>query len=286
MLLSHEMPLWMLREGWDETWNDFSYGLVHLFEENKEYFNHYVEMLDEGRMVILDNSIFELGTAFEASAFAKWANALLAATKTISPNLYYVIPDVLNDTEATINNAVNFLSNHNIAGAKPMAVAQGQTQEELTRCFVVLRNLGIKLIGVPYDSKAYLKMIPQSVFADTEVRRYVHGRQLFIEYLVHTDYINLAHDTKIHLLGIALPQEYAYYTKEHPALSKFVYSGDTSNPIVHGLLGIKYGADGLDTKNSMKLAHMLNSPKDTDTIPNVIYNLNKFRTLANLPLRG
>ena len=44
--------------------------LVHLFEEDQEYFNQFEEAINKGREVILDNSIFELEEAFDAVKFA------------------------------------------------------------------------------------------------------------------------------------------------------------------------------------------------------------------------
>ena len=53
---------------------------------------------------------------------------------------------------------------------------------------------------------------------------------------------------RVHLLGGALPQEFGYYA-DFP----FIESVDTSNPIIHGLQGVKYNSLGLLTKSSTKI---------------------------------
>ena len=64
MLISHEVPISILQES--RKFNDYDYALVHLFETEPEYYDYFVDSLKQGRKVILDNSIFELGTAFDS----------------------------------------------------------------------------------------------------------------------------------------------------------------------------------------------------------------------------
>ena len=63
MLVSHESPISILEES--KQYNDYDYALVHLFETQPEYLNFFKRSLAAGREVLLDNSIFELGKAFE-----------------------------------------------------------------------------------------------------------------------------------------------------------------------------------------------------------------------------
>ena len=48
---------------------------------------------------------------------------------------------------------------------------------------------------------------------------------------------------------------------------KWLYSMDTSNPVVHGLLGCSYnGYEGLTTKDSIKLYTMINQERPDNII--------------------
>jgi len=65
--IAHESPKSIFNEV--QKYTDYDYALVHLFEEDKEYFNQFKEAIKNGREVILDNSIFELEEAFDADKF-------------------------------------------------------------------------------------------------------------------------------------------------------------------------------------------------------------------------
>ena len=98
MLISHESPISMLETS--RSYNDYDYALVHLFKEHPEYFNFFVDSLKMGRHVLLDNSIFELGTAYEPDEFAYWVTRLKPTE--------YIVPDVLENTDETIQSFIKF----------------------------------------------------------------------------------------------------------------------------------------------------------------------------------
>ena len=95
MKISHESPLALLDQS--RYYNDYDYALVHLFESEPTYLQFFKDSLAQGRKVILDNSIFELGTAFDTVKFLHWIRDLKPTE--------YIIPDVLEDALGTINNA-------------------------------------------------------------------------------------------------------------------------------------------------------------------------------------
>ena len=76
---------------------------------------------------------------------------------------------------------------------------------------------------------------------------------------------------RIHLLGCALPQEFGYYC-DFP----FIESIDTSNPVIHGLEGVKYNSLGLLTKSSTKI-DQINQPINTEVLYNINHNLIRFK---------
>ena len=121
MKIAHEAPLSIFDQVQELT--DYDYALVHLFEENDDYYNKFVEARDKGREIILDNSIFELGTAWDSDRFAYWVEKL-------KPD-WYIVPDVLDNKDATIDSFDAFVEKYPDLPGKRIAVAQGTTYEEL-----------------------------------------------------------------------------------------------------------------------------------------------------------
>lgn len=78
-------------------------------------------------------------------------------------------------------------------------------------------------------------------------------------------------DSKIHMLGCFVPQEYKAY-KDIPE----IVSGDTSNPIVHGICGVRYEDNGLRTKIPTKLADLITYHPDENLV-DIRHNIRKFR---------
>ena len=61
----------------------------------------------------------------------------------------------------------------------------------------------------------------------------------------------------------------------------WIESLDTSNPIVHGLLGIKYEHSGLQTKQSIKLIELLDSEISRQQLYDITHNITHFRNYVN-----
>ena len=64
--IAHEAPLSIMNKV--QSMTDYDYALVHLFEDpdiGGDYFEFFIDALvNKGREVILDNSVFELGLDF------------------------------------------------------------------------------------------------------------------------------------------------------------------------------------------------------------------------------
>ena len=118
--IAHESPKSIFNEV--QKYTDYDYALVHLFEEDKEYFNQFKEAIKNGREVILDNSIFELEEAFDADKFIHWVNELRAE--------WYIVPDALEDTKKTMSQMADWnLRYADVAYGKKIGVVQGKTYE-------------------------------------------------------------------------------------------------------------------------------------------------------------
>ena len=128
MKIAHEAPLSIFDKV--QALTDYDYALVHLFEENEVYYNKFVEAQNKGRETILDNSIFELGKAWNSDRFAYWVEKLKPT--------WYIVPDVLDNSKETIKSFENFIKKYPNLPGKRIAVAQGSTYNELVECYEYL----------------------------------------------------------------------------------------------------------------------------------------------------
>ena len=95
------------------------------------------------------------------------------------------------------------------------------------------------------------------------------GRIMTISKMYKNNIINK--NDRVHLLGCALPQEFGYYA-DFP----FIESVDTSNPIIHGLQGVKYNSLGLLTKSSTKI-DQIEEEITTERLYDINHNLSRFK---------
>ena len=246
-----------------QKYTDYDYALVHLFEEDPEYLQQFKEAVSKGREVILDNSIFELEEAFDADKFAKWVEELRPT--------WYIIPDALEDVTKTCTQAEMWRINHSNVPGKSIGVIQGKTYEEIVQCYEFMdKDMDVDMIAISFDYSYYTKSVPHP----NKYVSWMLGRVKLLGDLLRDGVINK--DKPHHLLGCGLPQEFSFY--KH-ADYDFIYSLDTSNPVVHGIKGITYGSDGLWSKESQKLFEMINQEvEDTNMILN---NIQKFRWFTN-----
>lgn len=260
MKISHECP----NSIFDKVQNliDYDYALVHLYLENEEYRNHFLEAKAKGREIILDNSIFELGTAFDPFKYAE-------VIKELKPT-YYIIPDVLENAKETQLNYVKFIDTFKDLPGKRIGVLQGKTYQELVDCYKHFLRFRVDKIGISFDYSYYEKCFPLNM----KLEAWMKGRQMFIKQLQEESFFRP--EIPIHLLGCSLPQEFKYYQT-----MEFIDSVDTSNPVVHGLKGVIYEDFGLDKKESQKLFTLINSEVDSEQIENIEYNIQLFKKFCN-----
>lgn len=262
MKISHESPIVMLEPS--RKYNDYDYALVHLFEKEPEYYNFFVNSVKDGRHVLLDNSIFELGHSFDPDAFAYWINELRPTE--------YIIPDVLEDAKGTMDNAAEFVSKNPYLPGLKIAVVQGKNYSELAQCYRYLdKFVDVDKIAISFDYSYYLEVCPHP----NKWIGYAMGRVQTLIKLLNDGIINT--DKPHHLLGCALPIEFMYYRKGFD----WIETIDTSSPIVHGLLDIKYDHCGLLDKQSIKLVDLLHSVPTLSQIKCIDHNIEIFRSFVN-----
>jgi hypothetical protein len=259
--IAHEAPKSLFDEVNKAT--DYSYALVHLLEEDKEYLDQFKEALRKGREVILDNSIFELEEAFDADSFAKWI-------KKLRPE-WYIIPDALENAEKTMRQAEKWYKDHGDVPGKSIGVVQGRSYREIRDCYEFMDKFtDVDMIAISFDYSYYSKSFPHP----NKYVSWMLGRVKLLGDLLKNGVLN--EDKPHHLLGCSLPQEGMYY-RNYP----WIYSMDTSNPVVHAIKNIKYGETGLWSKESQKLFTLINTPLAEISNELVKGNIKKFRTFWN-----
>lgn len=271
MKVSHETPVSLLE--YSKTYNDFDYCLVHLLHENVgspqqlDYYSFYkFGRTLHNREVLLDNSIFELGKAFDPVQFHK-------SVLDIEPNMY-IVPDVLEDMQGTVHSFEEFGDKRNdIKDAfqtKAIGAIQGKNWHELQECYKYMSE-NADMIAISFDF-SYYHITGEG---ENPLERWCSGRQRFITDLMNTgiwDW-NKPH----HLLGCSLAKEFRYYVDND--ISNIV-SCDTSNPIVAAIHGLKYDADyGLTTKPSTKLADLIAHEFTIDQLELLKYNTSMFKKI-------
>ena len=263
MKISHESPLCLLDRS--RNYNDYDYALVHLFETEPTYYQFFKDSLAQGRTVLLDNSIFELGTAFDSERYAHWIKELQPTE--------YIIPDVLESALGTMDNALDWKEKYSDLPGKTIGVVQGKSYEDLVQCYDYLDNvIGVDKIAISFDYSYYLEVCPHP----NKWMGYALGRVQTLTRLLNDGVINTKKPH--HLLGCALPIEFMFYREGF----KWLDSLDTSNPIVHALLDFGYEPGGLVSKKSIKLIELLNTPEPSvATMHTINHNIKYFRSYVH-----
>ena len=261
--IAHESPKSIFEEV--QRFTDYDYALVHLFEEDEEYLEQFRNAVRKGREVILDNSIFELEEAFDADKFANWV-------KKLRPT-WYIIPDALEDAAKTCTQAELWRIKHNDVPGKSIGVIQGKTYQEIVECYNFMnKDMNVDMIAISFDYSYYTKSVPHP----NKYVSWMLGRVKLLGDLLRDGVIN--ENKPHHLLGCGLPQEFQYY--KH-ADYNWLYSLDTSNPVVHGIKGISYKDQGLWSKESQKLFELINSEIDARQLDTIKNNMQKFKWFTN-----
>ena len=261
--IAHEAPIDIFEEV--QRLTDYDYALVHLLEQNPRYRDTFERAVKKGREVILDNSIFELEEAFEADRFALWVERLKPT--------WYIIPDALENAEKTMEQAANWIKNYSEVPGKRIGVVQGKTYQEIKDCYRAMNELAkVDMIAISFDYSYYR----DSVSHPNKYVSWMLGRVKLLGDLLRDNIINK--DKPHHLLGCGLPQEFMLYRESN---YDWIYSLDTSNPVVHGIKGISYRSEGLWSKESQKLFELINSDINEDQLNIIKNNIQKFRWITN-----
>lgn len=259
MKIAHEAPISILKDVQAVT--DYDYALVHLFETHPEYYEFFYNARHVlNRQVLLDNSAFELSAAYGGVKFAEWIEKL-------SPS-YYVIPDKLEDTSATISQYEQFVVDFSKLPGLKIGVVQGKTFSELLECYKFMSDKA-DYIAISFDM-SYYEYIG---IGETKLMRQMTGRQRFVKDLISCGVWNWSKPH--HLLGIAYSRECRFYNVNN---IHNIYSVDTSNPVVAGILGFDYNGEfGLNHKPATKLIEFINDDITPYQWNSISYNIAQFK---------
>ena len=259
--ISHEAPLCILEDSFH--FNDYDYALPHLFDEEIGYLEYFRYAKEKGRYIIMDNSLHELGHAYDTDRLMYWVNEF-------KPN-EFIVPDVWEDRNKSVVNARQWAQIELPKGVEKVAVVQAQTIHEAATCYQTYKDLGYKKIAFSYGASYYNDVVPHP---NRDLGKAL-GRLSVISALYKTKVIE--DNDRVHLLGCAVPQEFGWYRG-----FKFIESIDTSNPVMATLEGIRYSNSGLDFKpkaNMNDYFYMLGDQVDFELLA---HNITKFREINDL----
>lgn len=275
MYISHESPLCMIEES--RKYNDYDYCLVHLLPEYEQYRNFFHESVRQGRHVLLDNSIFELGESYNSEKFAQWVVDLKPTE--------YIVPDNLEDTENTINSFKNFTKTYSDLPGRKIGVVQGKTFNELKECYKFMAEHADK-IAISFDYSYYnqncsdVESFTTSLIGKSR-NKWIDLAKGRIQFLLKLHSEGLLVEKPHHLLGCSVPWEFKVI-KNIQTINRYVETIDTSNPIVAGILNNLYDEQfGLNEKWSFKLVDFINTDLSTSQRSTALTNVKLFRTFCS-----
>lgn len=255
--VAHEAPISLLQRVQEVT--DYDYALVHLFETHPQYFEFFKQSRQQGRDILLDNSLFELGVAFDSAKFVQWIEKLQPS--------YFVVPDVLESGADTVSSFITFIDEYTDLPSMHIGTVQGKNYAEIVECYRFMSDHA-DMIALSFDLSYYMG----SALGDTKLQRQMNGRIKLVNDLIHDGIWNFNKPT--HLLGAALSREFSYYTQHGIE----IYSCDTSNPVMAGLKGLRYSSKfGIQTKPTQKLVELIDHNVTNDEWDLIKFNIDNFR---------
>lgn len=223
MLISHEIPICLLEESL--KFNDYDFILNHLLDKHPKYKEFYLN--NSQRTSILDNSSYEYfinGQEFDEENFIK-------NIKELQPT-YYLIPDVLMDSEKTMElfEKWKHINKYEFVNCKKIAVVQGKTLKEWLDCYLFYwknqQHFDKVAISFHYE---FFKTLAGS-YNEVEDISYALGRFNLLNFLVDNDMIM---KKPYHLLGSHIGGiEFCWYKQRQ---FNFIETIDTGYPVKFGI---------------------------------------------------
>jgi len=259
--VSHEVPIALL--GTSKEFNDYDYCLPHLLDRYHSYEEYFRQAKAEGRYIIMDNSLHELGEAYDTKRLLHWVTEL-------EPD-EFIVPDVWENADASVRNAKAWASVELPKNTTKVAVVQGKSYIDFATGYQRYKWLRYEKIAFSYGASWFQETFQHP---NSDVAKMM-GRLKTITNLYKNNIIS--DFDRVHLLGCNLPQAFLYY-KDFP----FIESIDTSNPIIHGLKGMRYSEGGLLHKDKEKIDENFIQPISPKQKEDVLHNVKMFRKMNQL----
>jgi hypothetical protein len=256
--ISHEIPKQLFP--YHDLISDYPYVLGHLLNNDRGYTEFYKEKLKTAPYSILDNSAFELGQSIPGEE-------LYELGEEFRPT-HLVLPDKVNDYRQTMENAVEYLGKYKSYSVKYIGVCQGDTFDQIADCIDFYVEKDVDIIALPFD-----------LVSDSD---YVTVRFRFLNWWYANRYKFFGGSYKFHLLGCQNPVEFQLFKYNQSNIQRYIYSLDTSSPIVNGWSGNKLGPNGLTApKPKDKLADNLDIKLTKEQTELIFQNVKTFREYVN-----
>jgi hypothetical protein len=259
--VSHEVPKCLLKASLE--FNDYQYCLPHLLDQDTAYKKHFYDFKKSGGYIIMDNSLHELGEAYDHERLMFWVNEL-------EPD-EFIVPDVWMDIDATLKNAEEWIKLKYPTNTTPVAVVQSRSFKDAEECYLTLKKLGYKKIAFSYGADWYMDKF-HGIHID---KAKMMGRISAVKQMFYNGVIKK--NDRVHLLGCSLPQEFGWYEN-----CSYIESIDTSNPIMAALEGIGYDEFGLLTKPKANMNDYFNIDVKNVNLKLVLHNVETFKKINEL----
>ena len=259
--ISHEVPFCLLEKS--KKFNDYDYCLPHLMDQNEEYRNFFYESKKQGRYIVMDNSLHELGEAYNTDRLLHWI-------KEIKPD-EFIVPDVWENYSESVRNAKLWSQIELPEGVTKVAVVQAKTQHYAALCTQMYKDLGYKKIAYSYGASYYNDICPHP---NKDFGKAI-GRYMVINDLMKDGI--LSPKDRVHLLGTASPIEFGLYKN-----MECIESIDTSNPVMAGIEQKMYFDLGLPYKPEANMNNFQDIEEKDANLEFIEFNVRKFREINGL----
>ena len=256
---------------------DYDYCLVHLLEESSDYLDFFLKAKSNGRKIIMDCSLFELGEAFDSQKYYNW---LLK----IQPD-EYIVPDVWQNCDLNLKSFTNFVEKFDLSAlsGKKIGVLQGTSFEEFEKsCKFMVKNADKVAISFGYDFylNNFSNEIESNFIQDVpRPQKLSLGRKRLFNHLYDNGF--LTNDTPVHLLGCGTPHELIYYVRYS---FQNVESVDTSHPVMTGYFKKSYieEPDSFVDKVSQKMVDVFYEDVSDEQFEIIKSNIAYFKDMCTL----
>lgn len=260
-LISHEIPLSLI-DNHQNNISDYMFVLLHKLIADDKYAQKAYDYQKTNGMVYLDNSCFELGVSLDDKLLYEYCDKL-------NPSVV-ILPDALGDAKTTLRRTFSFLDSYPYTANYGMAVAQGSTPDELISCYAEMRDYrnqygnDIFMLGIPFVFR-WAEKTP-SIQAEARIE--------LLDFMVRHRIIDT--NRRHHLLGTWQAREFINYRDYN-----WIYSIDTSNPIMAAIDGHQYKDDGLDDKPQSTFDSVYYMEENDIDMDLLYYNVKTFRSIVN-----